>query len=275
MAFREQIAIVTGGASGIGRALSRELGSRGAVVVVADIQLDGAQRVAAEIGASGGSASAACVDVRQAAAVQGVVDAAVRDHGRLDYLFNNAGIGVGGELSELTLEHWRAAIDVNLIGVIHGVAAAYPVMLRQRAGHIVNIASLAGLIASPTLAPYAATKAAVVSLTNALRVEGEAGGVRATVVCPGFVDTAIFDNAIGVKIGKQALLDKLRMPVMPAQKAALEILRGVDRNRGMIVFPGNARFWWRLARFGPPWLLAPLHRQMVARIRSIRRPGEP
>jgi len=116
MPNHDQIAIVTGGASGIGRALSEELGHRGATIVVADIQLAGAERVAAEITSRGGNASAARVDVRQSADVQALVDNTVTRYGQFDYMFNNAGIGVGGEIRELTLEHWSAAIDVNLMG---------------------------------------------------------------------------------------------------------------------------------------------------------------
>jgi short-subunit dehydrogenase len=142
--------------------------------------------------------------------------------------------------------------------------------VRQGSGRIVNIASLAGLIASPGLGPYTTTKGAVVSLTKALRVEGEALGVRASVVCPGFVDTAIYENAIGVKLDKGELLERLGLPIMPAHEAALEILSGVERNRGVIVFPGSARLLWRLTRFCP-WLLPPLERRMVARLRGIRR----
>ena len=270
MPFANQTALVTGGASGIGRAICEELARRGATVVVADIQLPGAQAVAQAIGDSGGCAFATHVDVRQAAGVQALVDDTVRQHGRLDYIFNNAGIGVGGEIRDLTVEHWRAAIEINLMGVIHGVAAAYPVMVRQGAGHIVNIASLAGLIASPGLAPYATTKGAVVALTRALRAEGASLGVRASVVCPGFVDTAIFDNAIGVKFDKADLLRHLRLPVIPAADAARAILAGVERNRGIIVFPWSARLLWRLTRF-TPWLLEPMMRRMTAELRSVRR----
>jgi NAD(P)-dependent dehydrogenase (short-subunit alcohol dehydrogenase family) len=259
------ITIVTGGASGIGRALCEALARRGDTVVVADIDLPGAEKVANAIGGS-----AVRVDVRQAAEVHALVDDTVRRHGRLDLIFNNAGIGAGGEVRDLSLEHWRTTIEVNLMGVVHGVAAAYPVMVRQGVGHIVNIASLSGLIASPGLAPYATTKGAVVSLTAALRAEGEALGVRASVACPGFVDTAIFENAIGVKLDKQDLLDRLRLPILPAADAATAILDGVARNRGVIVFPGSARLLWRLARF-TPWLMAPLSRYMVQRLRGVRR----
>jgi NAD(P)-dependent dehydrogenase (short-subunit alcohol dehydrogenase family) len=270
MPFEKQITIVTGGASGIGRALCEELALRGATVIIADINLSGAQDVAKTITASGGTAFAVRVDVRQASDVQALVDNAVERHGRLDLIFNNAGIGVGGDLRDLSLEHWRTAVEVNLMGVIHGVAAAYPVMVRRGAGQIVNIASLAGLITSPGLAPYASTKGAVVSLTQALRAEGESLGVRANVVCPGFVDTAIYDNAIGVTFDKKELLDKIRLPIIPASAAARAILRGVERNHAVIVFPPSARLLWLLTRFCP-WLLAPFHRMMLQRLRDLRR----
>lgn len=271
MPFEKLIAIVTGGASGIGRSLCEELAQRGATVIVADVNLFGAQGVAGAIAASGGTASAANVDVRKAADVQTLVGETVKRHGRLDILINNAGIGAGGEIHQISLEHWRAVVEVNLMGVVHGVAAAYPIMVRQRAGQIVNIASLAGLIASPGLGPYATTKGAIVSLTSALRAEGEALGVRANVVCPGFVDTAIYENAVGVKIESRELLEKLGLPMIPASEAARAILRGMERNQPVIVFPRYARWLWRLTRFSP-WLVAPFQRRMIQRLRSrVRR----
>ncbi len=269
MPFQNQIAIVTGGASGIGKALCEDLAGRGATVLVADIDLAGAQAAAAAIAGRGGRAFAVHVDVREAGGVQALVDDAVREHGRLDLMFNNAGIGVGGELRDLTLDHWRTAVEVNLMGVVHGVAAAYPVMLRQGTGHIVNIASLAGLVPAPGFGPYAATKAAVVSLTSILRAEAETFGVRASVVCPGFVKTRIFEHAIGTKVDKEELTSRIGMPFMPAGDAARRILEGVERNQGMIVFPSNSRMVWRLMRLSP-WLLPRFQRLVRDRLRSVR-----
>src|SRR6516225_5536482 len=115
MPLEKLITIITGGASGIGKALCEELARRGATIIVGDINLNGAREVANAILASGGAAFAGYVDVRDAGSVQALVDDTVKRHGRLDILFNNAGIGVGGELHEIALEHWRAAIEVNLM----------------------------------------------------------------------------------------------------------------------------------------------------------------
>nr|BFE81638.1 hypothetical protein GCM10020093_042390 [Planobispora longispora] len=137
-------AIVTGGASGIGRAVCRELSRRGMHVVAADIDEAGAERTAKEFGCA-----SAGLDVTDARAVRDLVRRVKDERGRLDFMFNNAGIAVGGTTDELTLDHWNRTIDVNLRGVVHGVHAAYPIMLEQGRGHIVNTASLAGLTPAP------------------------------------------------------------------------------------------------------------------------------
>ncbi len=241
-------------------------------MVAADIDDGGAQAVAAAIAAAGGKARAVHLDVREADAVRGLVEETARADGRVDYMFNNAGIGCAGEVRDLTLEQWRTVVEINLMGVIYGSTAAYAVMLRQGRGHIVNIASLAGLIASPGLAPYSTTKHAVVGLSAALRAEGADLGVRVSAVCPGFVETAIFENAIGVKYEKKEMLERLRLPLMPADAAARSILRGVERNRGVIVFPRSARWIWRLSRIDPA-LLRSFSRRMIRGMRERRAGG--
>ncbi|HUE04915.1 MAG TPA: SDR family oxidoreductase [Bryobacteraceae bacterium] len=269
-AFYKQVAIVTGGASGIGRALCEELARRGAMPVVADINHEGALAVAAAIEANGGRASAAPLDVTRAEDVGRLVEDTVRVHGRLDYMFNNAGIGVGGEVRDLTLEQWRQAIDINLWGVIYGATAAYAAMLRQGSGHIVNTASAAGLVGEPGLIPYSVTKSAVVALSTALRAEAEAYGVRVSVVCPGFVDTAIYENAIGMPINKDEFLAKLPVKLVSSPDAARAILRGVERNESIIVFPFYARLAWWLTRLNPA-ALAGLHRRTLANLRALKK----
>ncbi|MBI1733626.1 MAG: SDR family NAD(P)-dependent oxidoreductase [Candidatus Rokubacteria bacterium] len=268
-AFHARTAIVTGGASGIGRALVAELGRRGAVVIVADVDAAGAEKAANAVRADGGTAEAQPLDVTRAEDVEALVAGVVARHGRLDYLFNNAGIAVGGEVRDLGLEHWRRIIDVNLLGPIHGVAAAYPRMVQQGAGHIVNVASLAGLGAAPMMAPYATTKFGLVGLSLSLRAEAEALGVRVSVVCPGFVQSGIYDAATVVNADRTALFEKMPFPRVPAERAARRILDGVARNEAIIVFPFYARVLWWLGRLSPA-VLRPLHRRMVADFRAAR-----
>ncbi len=150
--FAGRIAFITGGAGGIGLALGEELARRGTTVVLADRDLGNATRAATAIRNAGGQARAVELDVTDRAAFDARVAEAVDAHGRLDYLFNNAGIGVTGEVRDLTPEAWDRVIDVNLRGVIHGVQAAYPRMLEQGSGHIANTACIAGLVRFPMTA---------------------------------------------------------------------------------------------------------------------------
>jgi NAD(P)-dependent dehydrogenase (short-subunit alcohol dehydrogenase family) len=248
--FAERVAIVTGGASGIGRAVSAALAARGAAVVVADIDAAGARAVAEGIGTG---ATGAALDVTDAAAVRRLVEGTAAAHGRLDYLFNNAGIGAGGPVEQLELAEWQRVLDVDLNSVIYGVAAAYPIMVRQESGHIVNTASLAGLIPTPLLTPYAAAKHAVVGLSISLRVEAAAYGVRVSAVCPGPVDTPLLDQP-GAVNARKLLTNSLGEP-HPAEAMAADILGGVAENRALIVSPQSARDAWERYRSSPEGLL--------------------
>lgn len=267
--FKDKVAIVTGGASGIGRAVGEELGMRGALVVVADLNLEGAQQVASAINEGGGRAEAAQLNVTCAEEVQLLVDETVSKYGRLDLMFNNAGIGVGGEARDLTLDDWKRVVDVNLMGVIYGTRAAYDVMVRQGSGHIINTASLAGLLGAPFMVPYCATKHAVVGLSKSLRAEAKDLGIRVSAVCPGYIQTGIFDAGEYRKIKKEDILQRIPFQLMEAREAARVILRGVERNKAMIVFPGYARLFWLLSRVSAR-LVAPLEKKTVKDFRASR-----
>jgi NAD(P)-dependent dehydrogenase (short-subunit alcohol dehydrogenase family) len=172
----------------------------GAGVVLADRQVALAEEVAARIRENGGQAIAEELDVTDFQETRRLVESTYQGAGRLDYVFNNAGIGIIGETRLYELADWSRIVDVNLRGVIHGVQAAYPIMLRQGFGHLVNTASFAGLFPYPLAVGYCASKHAVVGLSTSLRIEAAAAGVRVSVLCPGPVRTpALLD---GGKYGK-------------------------------------------------------------------------
>jgi len=184
-----KVAVVTGGASGIGKGIATRLAAEGAQVIIADIQRDAMEAAAAEIGATG-----IPVDVSDAQSVADLARTAVEAFGTVHVVCNNAGIGPLAPVADLTLDDWRWMLGVNLWGVIHGVHAFLPILKANReGGHIVNTASMAGLVAGPRLGAYAAAKYGVVGLTEVLAAELAADGSRvgASVLCPGTVHTAI------------------------------------------------------------------------------------
>ncbi len=254
-----RIALVTGAASGIGLALSRALASRGDTVVLADLDETGARNAATSINSLGqGLAIPRRLDVRDADQCAAVVSDVHLTHGRVDLMVNNAGVGIGGPAEELSLEHWDHVIDINLRGVINGVRAAYPLMIQQGHGHILNTASLAGLVPAPHLTPYATTKHAVVGLSLSLRAEAASHGVNVSVLCPGVIDTPILDSRNPSHLPptpdrgtSRALLVKSAGKPYNPDLLALDVLHGLEENRAIIVAPRNARFVWRLFRLSP------------------------
>jgi len=251
--FRDKTAIVTGGASGIGKGLCEELGKYGAHVVVADLNGEVARDVAASLKASGGRAEAVKLDVTNEEDVRGLIDETAAKNGKLDYIFNNAGIGIGGEVQDMDLDHWKRIVDVNQWGVVYGTLAAYNVMVKQGTGHIVNTASSAGLVPSPLLTAYSMTKHAVVGLSTGLRAEGAALGVKVSVVCPGFIDTPIFDSTEYVNTSKEISMSVVPpgLKSMGAEDCARAVLRGVARNRGIIPVQAPAYILWWVNRLSP------------------------
>jgi NAD(P)-dependent dehydrogenase (short-subunit alcohol dehydrogenase family) len=249
-------ALVTGAASGIGRALAEELGRRGVAVTVADRQAEAGAEVVEAIRGRGGAARFAELDVRDAARFRSAIDEHVGAYGRIDLLFNNAGIGVGAEMRDYDAADWDDVVDVNLRGVAYGVLAAYPRMIEQRSGHIVNTASMAGLVPSPFQGSYTATKHAVVGLSRALRAEAQAYGVRVSVLCPGAIRTPIFTGGrygrvkLGVDPERAAAMFE-RMRPMDAGLFARRALDQVERNRAVIIVPGWWRALWWVERASP------------------------
>jgi NAD(P)-dependent dehydrogenase (short-subunit alcohol dehydrogenase family) len=252
-----KVAFVTGGASGIGAALSAELSSGGAEVWIADRQTGRAQELAQRLRDGGAKVHAIELDVRDSSAFEHAVADAVQESGRIDYLFNNAGIGVSGEVDSYSLADWDDVFDVNLRGVVHGIQAVYPIMIRQRSGHIVNTASMAGLTTTVGQTSYSASKHAVVAISRSMRVEAERHGVRVSALCPGVIRTPILTGGEYGRIGQPGVTaDEFlkaweRLRPMDADKFAMRVLKAVLRNDAMIIVPAWWRTLWYMERLAP------------------------
>lgn len=250
-----KVALVTGGASGIGAALVTQLAEGGAQVWIADRQVQMAVDLARQLGERGLRAHARELDVRSFADFERAVAEVTETAGRIDFLFNNAGIGIGGEIDTFGIDDWNDIIDVNLRGVVNGIQAAYPVMIRQGFGHIVNTASMAGLITMTAQAGYSATKHAVVALSQTLRLEAERHGVAVSVLCPGVVRTPILAGGrygynTTVSPEKMVELGEKLRPISP-EVFAQRSLRAVLRGDAIIVVPRWYKTLWYLERLSP------------------------
>ncbi len=269
--FQGKSAIVTGGASGIGRALGEELGRRGAHVVLADVNEALLEETIASLAGQGHAFKGSVLDVTDFGAVKSLVEETAAEYGKLDYIFNNAGIAIFGETRDFSNDDWHRVIDTDLYGVVHGVAAAYPLMVRQGSGHIVNTASLAGLVPATGLISYVAGKHGVVGLSNALRTEGAYYGVKVSVVCPGFIRTPMYENIELVKLDRDKLMEMAPRGMRP-EKCARTVLRGVERNRAIITVTAEARAFWIMHRLSPG-LVRVLFSQGLARPMREARSG--
>ncbi len=250
--FKGKVAIVTGGASGIGQTTCEELTRRGADVIVADINLEGAEKVSSSISRNGTRAWAVHLDVTEEDKVQKLVDETAAEHGRLDYIFNNAGIDIGGEARDLSREQWERVLDVNLMRVIYGSTSSYSLMVKQGFGHIVNTASLCGIIPVPIQVPYVTAKYAVVGLSNSLRAEGAGLGVKVSVFCPGVIQTPLIEKSTIVNSSMAAMMKDSPLKVMNVEDAVRVLLKGVERNLANIVCPFQSRLTWWFYRAYPP-----------------------
>ena len=210
--LHDRIVLITGASGGIGEATARELASRGATVVLGARRLDRLERLVADIGAAGGQADARSLDVTDRDAMQAFADHALSRYGRIDAIVNNAGVMPLSPLSARRLDEWDHMIDVNIRGVLHGIAAVLPAMEAAARGHVVNIASIGAHAVSPTAAVYCATKHAVRALSEGLRQETDR--IRVTVVSPGTTASELADT-ITDDSAAAAMRDFRRITIAP------------------------------------------------------------
>lgn len=242
-----KVAIVTGASSGIGESMARHLAARGAKVVLAARRTDRLDKVVAEIREAGGEAIAIATDVAQRADLEKLAAATVEAFGRIDVLVNNAGVMPLSPLEKLKIDEWDRTIDVNIKGVLYGIAAVLPRMQAQGSGHILNVASIAGIkVFTPIGTVYSATKHAVRAISEGLRVEMGNNGVRVTVVSPGAVESELKFGSTDPEAaaGLKAFYDANQIPADAVARAvvyAVEQPANVDINE-VVVRPVSQDF---------------------------------
>lgn len=230
--FRDRVAVVTGAASGIGRALALALAERGADLALVDVDEPGLREAAAEVEKQGRRASVHVVDVSDAAAMAALPDTVVKLHGRVNLLVNNAGVSVTGKLEEQSLEDLHWIVGINFWGVVHGCKFFLPHLRASGDAHIVNVSSMFGLIGLPTQSSYCATKFAVRGLSEALWAELRDDGIGVTCVHPGGVRTNIVRSSrTGDAAAKARIMAQFERRAAPPEEVARQILRAVERNQ--------------------------------------------
>ncbi len=221
-----KIILITGASSGIGEATARLLAAKGATVVLGARRLERLESLAASITESGGVAACRTLDVTRREDTQAFIDFAEQRFGRVDVLINNAGVMPLSRLDALKVDEWDRMIDVNIRGVLHGIAAALPLMQRQRSGQFINIASIGAYAVSPTAAVYCATKYAVRAISEGLRQE-VGGDIRVTVVSPGVTESELAESISDE--GARVAMDDFRRIAIPAQAIARAIAYAVEQ----------------------------------------------
>lgn len=254
--FSNKIAIVTGGGSGIGKTICEFLVKYNAKVIIADINYENAKDVEHQIIQSGGFAKATKVDVSNELEIKQLIEDTFNEFGKIDLLFNNAGISVNGEFQDTSLEYWQKIINVNLWGVVFGCHYAYPIMMKQGFGQIINTSSLSGLISGGLTSSYSTSKYAVVGFSMTLRAEAKQYGIKINTLCPGVMNTSILETTPIVsdylKVSEEKENKKeTRLKWAKPEKNINQIMRGVRRNKGIIVAPRIQKIFWNMNRMFP------------------------
>jgi len=277
--FKNKVAIVTGSASGIGLNLSKQLAGHGAHVIMADINFEQVEKATEALLKNGLKVKAVKLDVTDKSAFKKIIEDTAAEYGKLDYLFNNAGIVVIGEVSDINLDHMTKVLDVNLNGLLYGTYYAYQLMVKQGSGHIVNLSSVEGVLPFPMTASYVATKHAVFGLTESLWVEAADTGVDLTIICPGYIRTPLITDSETVNTTIEnalshylAILFEKLSAITPDICAEL-ILKAVTKKKTIAFVPKIGRlFWWnyRIWPMGYLRMLRFFHRLDRKRLKKLQ-----
>jgi len=289
MALREcaKTAVITGSASGIGRALSLALAERGWKVGIVDVDIEGAEETLQMVIRAGGEGDVFRCNVRKLQEVVAAADHFYQAWGQVGMLINNAGIGGGGYVGDIAIEQWETVVETDFWGVVYGCHVFIPRMKAQGAGHIVNVSSIAGLLPVMGFAPYNTSKAAVVSLSETLRVELAPFNIGVTVVCPSVVRTGILDNTMKVmdlgdseeeRWGLEMLQAAFRATPMTMDDFSRVVMRGIEKNRLYVLPRFSARLVWFGVRLAPSlnyrmWAFLNRHGLAMKAITSAARRG--
>lgn len=247
---------ITGGAAGLGRALAARYARDGWRVCIGDVDQEGGARTAQALAGAGADAHFLPCDVTRDGDLEAAAAWVDQRWGGIDLVVNNAGVAVAGSITEVPLSDWQWIVDINLLGVVRGCRAFVPLLRRQGAGHLVNIASMAGLIHLPFMGPYNATKAAVVALSDTLRAELSASGIQVHVVCPSFFRSGIAGSARTRGAAVERLAHRLVAGArLGPEEIADRIHRGVAHGHFHILPNPEGRAAWLLKRWAP-WALA-------------------
>lgn len=273
--FPEKRVVITGAGSGLGRSLALRFAREGWRVAIADLNEARMQETLGLVEQAGGSGLAQRCDVCSANEFSALAERVRQAWGGADVLVNNAGIATGGSVVESRYEDWQRVLDINLMGVVRGCKSFVPMMLAQKSGHVVNIASFAGIASPPNMASYNVAKAAVISLSESLRAETIDEGVDVSVACPSFFKTNLTESITApsdqwMKRFTEVVMERSKVS---AEDVADDIFRAVHEGRFMVITHDDARMQWRLKRAAPEFFYRMVRDKLKQRMALLKQKG--